>query len=190
MTDDQAENPRPDQSLPAGKSSEVEKSAWQRTLTDMDEMEAALRAEGWDVLAVAADQTATANQDAGETDFWGLVHVVPDNFSDEISARVDESAFPQYRVFRREMGGRLFMLTQYTDPETEQVLLIASNFELRHAPGLVETALDKGYIKTHIQTLNGTVLGTFRHEDVEKFFPDPEAVINRSKRPSEVETDR
>ena len=26
---------------------------------------------------------------------------------------------------------------------------------------------------THVQTLDGTHLGSFRHDDVEKFFPDP-----------------
>ncbi|MFC7081917.1 DUF7529 family protein [Halorussus caseinilyticus] len=44
---------------------------------------------------------------------------------------------------------------------------------MRHAPGLVKTALEEDEMYTHVQKLDKTHLGSFRHDDVEKFFPEP-----------------
>ncbi|NHN60669.1 MULTISPECIES: hypothetical protein [Halorussus] len=163
----------PDYAEQIAASADVHKGAWQRTLDDMQAMEEELEEEGWDVVAVGAGHTAPTNPDAGETDRWGFVHVIPDNKAEPFEAAVETGAFPQYRVFRNEMQGRVFMLTQLLDPESETAVLLAGNFEMRHAPGLVKTALKEGEMYTHVQTLDGTHRGSFRHDDVEKFFPDP-----------------
>ena len=93
--------------------------------------------------------------------------------AEPFSEAVETGKFPEYRVFRNEMQGRIFMLTQLLDPETETAILIAGNFETRHAPGLVKTALKEDMMYTHVQKLDQTHLGSFRHDDVEKFFPEP-----------------
>lgn len=154
-------------------SAEVHKGAWQQTLEDMKATAEELDAEGWDVVSIAASHTAPTNPDAGETDRWGFVHVIPDNEAGPFEQAFEAGTFPEYRVFRNEMQGRIFMLTQLLDPDSGTAILVASNFETRHAPGLVKTALKEGHVLTHVQTLDGTHLGSFRHDDVETFFPKP-----------------
>ncbi|WP_435177493.1 DUF7529 family protein [Halorussus sp. AFM4] len=173
MPETGAGDDEPDYAEQIAGSADVHKGAWQRTLDDMQAMEADMEEEGWDVVAIGAGHTAPTNPDAGETDRWGFVHVVPDNKAEPFEAAVETGAFPQYRVFRNEMQGRVFVLTQLLDPDSETAILIAGNFEMRHAPGLVKTALKEDQMYTHVQTLDGTHLGSFRHDDVEKFFPDP-----------------
>jgi hypothetical protein len=163
----------PDYAEQIAASAEVHKGAWQRTIEDMRAMEEDLEAEGWSVVAIGAGHTAPTNPDSGETDRWGFVHVVPGNKAEEFADAVETGRFPQYRVFRNEMQGRIFMLTQLLDPDSETAILIAGNFEVRHAPGLVKTALKEDEMYTHVQTLDGTHLGSFRHDDLTKFFPDP-----------------
>jgi hypothetical protein len=163
----------PDYAEQIAANSEVHKSAWQRTLDDMEAMAEELDGDGWDVLTIAAGHTAPTNPDAGETDRFGFVHVVPKNKAEPFTDLVETGSFPKYRVFRNEMDGRIFMLTQLIDPDAEATILIAGNFPVRHAPGLVKTALKEDEIYTHVQKLDKTHLGSFRHDDVEKFFPDP-----------------
>ncbi|WP_135823584.1 DUF7529 family protein [Halorussus ruber] len=164
---------KPDYAEQISASADVHKGAWQRTLDDMESMAEEMREEGWDVVTVAAGHTAPTNPDSGETDRWGFVHVIPDNKAEPFSEAVETGKFPEYRVFRNEMQGRIFMLTQLLDPETGTAILLAGNFETRHAPGLVKTALKEDMMYTHVQKLDQTHLGSFRHDDVEKFFPDP-----------------
>jgi 1,2-phenylacetyl-CoA epoxidase PaaB subunit len=163
----------PDYAEQIAASSDVHKGAWQRTIDDMQAMAEDLREEGWNVVTIGAGHTAPTNPDAGASDRWGFVHVIPDNEAESFDEAVETGKFPEYRVFRNEMQGRVFVLTELLDPESETAILIAGNFEVRHAPGLVKTALKEDQIYTHVQTLDGTHLGSFRHDDVEKFFPDP-----------------
>ncbi|MFC4552150.1 MULTISPECIES: DUF7529 family protein [Halorussus] len=174
MPETGAGDDNPDYAERIAASADVEKGAWQRTLEDMKAMAEELEEEGWDVLTIAAGHTAPTNPDAGETDRWGLVHVVPGNKAEPFAEMVDTGKFPQYQVFRNEMNSRAFVVTQLLDPDTEQAILIAGNFELRHAPGLVTTALEEDEMYTHVQKLDGTHLGSFRHDDAEKFFPNPQ----------------
>ncbi|UPV75706.1 hypothetical protein M0R89_06480 [Halorussus limi] len=164
----------PDYAEQIAASAEVHKGAWQRTIDDMRAMEAELEDDGWDVVAIGAGHTAPTNPDVGETDRWGFVHVIPDNQAEEFEDAIETGKFPQYRVFRNEVQGRIFMLTQLLDPDSETAILIVGNFEMRHAPGLVKTALEEDEMYTHVQTLDETHLGSFRHDDLEKFFPNPE----------------
>ena len=163
----------PDYAEQIAANADVHKNAWQRTLDDMEALGEELEEDGWEVLTIASGHTAPTNPDAGETDRFGFVHVVPANKAEPFEEAVETGSFPKYRVFRNEMSGRVFMVTQLLDPDTETAILIAGNFPVRHAAGLVKTALTEDEIYTHVQKLDRTHLGSFRHDDVEKFFPDP-----------------
>ena len=167
----------PDYAEQIAASAEVHKNAWQETLDDMQALAEEREAEGWDVLSIAAGHTAPTNPDAGATDRFGFVHVIPDNKAEPFAETVETGKFPKYRVFRNEMQGRIFMVTELLDPDSETAILIASNFEIRHAPGMVKNALQEGVMYTHVQTLDKTHLGSFRHDDVEKFFPNPQKYV-------------
>jgi hypothetical protein len=157
---------------------DAEKDAWGMTLEDMNMMADDLESEGWDVVKVPASHTAPEGPEAGDSDRFGLVYVIPDNYADDFREAVEAGTFPQYQVFRKEMESRVFMLTQFLDPDTQTAILIAGTYEMMHAPPLVKTAVKEEEMFSHVQTLDGTVHGSFRHDDYTKFFPDPEKYQN------------
>lgn len=165
----------------AGTSGEAEKSAWAKTLRDMETIGRELEDDGWSVVVAAADSTTPTAPESGDGDDeggpWGFVHVVADNAADRLAAAVEGADFPRFRVFQTRIEGRQFMVTQLLDPETERAIMLAANFELRHAPALVEAAQERGFLQSHVQRLDGTPVCSFQHEDVDSFFPDPEAVM-------------
>lgn len=161
---------------------DVLKNAWQRTLEDMEAMAEEREAGGWDVVTVAAGHTAPEPPDAGDFDRFGLVYVVPDNEGEEFAAAFREGGFPKYEVYRQEVQGRVFLVTELLDPETERAILVAGGYELRHAGPLVSTAREEDEMYTHVQTLDQTVLGSFRHDDWEKFFPHADRIENWTRR--------
>lgn len=174
MPETGAGDDEPDYAEQIAANADVHKNAWQQTLEDMEALADELESEGWNVQTIGAGHVAPTNPDAGETDRFGLVHVIPDNKADAFEEVIETGSFPQYQVFRNEMQGRVFQVTKLLDPEQEQAILLAGTYELRHAPGMVKNALEEEEMYTHVQTLDQTHLGSFRHEDVEKFFPNPQ----------------
>ncbi len=155
---------------------DVHRDAWKRTLAEMEAIAADRRDDGWRVVSIAAGHTAPEHPDAGDTDRFGLVHVVGDDDAEGFRAAFDRGGFPEYQVYRNEFEGRAFVLTELLDPDSRTAILVAGTFELQHAPGLVRAAEREDEIYTHVQTLDGTYLGSFRHADWQKFFPNPERV--------------
>lgn len=153
---------------------DVHRDAWQGTIEDMQALGEELEAEGWDVCTVASGQTATEDPAAGETDRWGLTHVIPDNFAEEFDEYFEEGGYPEYDVFRQEVEGRLFLVTLLEDPDAQSAILIAGQFQLFEAGPLVATAKEEGEVYTHVTTLDGTLHGSFRHDQPSKFFPNYE----------------
>jgi hypothetical protein len=159
-------------------SAEVGKNAWQATLDEMDALAEELEAEGWETVTIAAGHTNPESQSSGDSDRFGLTHVVPNNKAEEFSALFEEGAFPQYDVYRNEIEGREFVLTVLSDPDKKAAILVAGSYELRHAPGCVKAAKREGKMYTHIQTLDKTHLGSFEHDDYTKFFPNADRIEN------------
>lgn len=161
-------------------SADIHKNAWAQTLDDMKALASELREDGWDtVLTVPSLDTAPEPPEDGQAGRWGLVHVVPDNDADAIRDAVEAGEFPSFDLFRAEAEGRVFHVTQLLDPDTETAILVAANFERRVASGLVNTAMDNDELYTHLQTLDGTHLGTFKHDGYEKFFPNADRVVDQ-----------
>lgn len=160
----------------------VLKNAWEETIEEMTAMAADLEDDGWDTHYVAAGDTAPEPPDQGQAGRFGLVHVIPDNYADRVEAFVERGEFPRYDVFRTEQQGRVFHVTVLYDPETSAALLVAGQFELWKAGPLVAAAKDAGTMYTHLQTLDGTVRGSFEHERPEKFFPHYEDFEERFAR--------
>jgi hypothetical protein len=156
----------------------VTKSAWQATLDEMDALADEFESEGWQTVRIAAGHTAPENPSTGDSERFGLTHVVPNNKAEEFTDLFEEGAFPQYEVYRNEVEGREFVLTVLTDPEKEAAILIAGSYELRHAPGCVRAAKREEKMYTHVQTLDKTHLGSFEHDDYTKFFPNADRIEN------------
>lgn len=152
------------------------RNAWQRTLADLTRREAELDDDGYDVVAIAAGHVAPVHPDAGETDRFGLVHVIPGNDAEAFREAFDAGDYPEFQVYRTEVTGRVFLVTELRDPESRRAILLAGNYELRKAAPLVTAAKEVGETYTHVQTLDETYLGSFRHEAYEKFFPHADRI--------------
>lgn len=150
---------------------DVLKNAWEETIEDMKAMAAELEEDGWDAFYVAAGDTAPEYPDAGDTDRWGLVHVIPDNYVDGFTEAFEAGEFPEYDVFRQEASGELFGVTLLSDPDSQTAILVAWNVTLHEATPMVNKARNEGTLFTHVQTLDATVHGSFEHDAPEKFFP-------------------
>jgi len=152
------------------------RQAWEATLEDMQAMAEARREEGWDVVTCMAADTAPTNPDAGDRDDFGLVFVLPNNMAEEFEAAYGGKEFPQYEVYRASDEGRAYLVVEYIDPETETAIFVASQYELRFAPGMVKAARREETMYTYAQLIDGTRVGAFEHDSVEKFVPDVERI--------------
>ncbi|MFB6243063.1 MAG: hypothetical protein ABEH80_03105 [Halobaculum sp.] len=98
------------------------RDAWQRTLNDAETLAEQREEDGWETLVIPAGDTAPEPPEAGDSDRYGLVHVIPSNFADDFEALSDEQ-FSAYDVYRAESDGRVFVVTELlearSDDETE-----------------------------------------------------------------------
>jgi hypothetical protein len=163
---------RPDHAERLAQNADVLKSAWERTIDEMKAMAAELEADGWETTYVGAGHTAPESPRAEPEGRFGLTYVIPDNYADEFSAAFQAGGYEEYEVFRNESGGNVFQVTVMYDEETKQAILLAGSYELLHANPLIATAMKTGEMYTHVQLLDGSHLGSFRHENWEAFFPD------------------
>jgi hypothetical protein len=148
------------------------REAWEATLEDMQAMAAARREEGWTAVSCMAVDTAPTNPDAGDRDDFGLVFVLPNNMAEEFEDAYEGREFPKYEVYRAEDEGRAYVVVEYIDPATETVIFVAGQYELRFAPGMVKAARREDAMYTYAQLIDGTRVGAFEHDSVEKFVPD------------------
>jgi hypothetical protein len=179
------------------------RDAWQRTLNDAETLAEQREQDGWETLVIPAGDTAPEPREAGDSDRYGLVHVIPSNFADDFEALSDEQ-FSAYDVYRAESDGRVFVVTELlearSDDETESdgestgvettadgestdgaaglAVYVVGTYELRHAGDLIETAIDADLMYTHLQRLDGTEVASILHEDPEKFFPQVDRFVD------------
>lgn len=159
------------------------KDDWSRTLHDMRAMAEDRESEGFRTVTIPAGDTATKSPKAGDTDEWGFVHVIPDNKADEFEALYGPGAFDETGVYQLNSGGHVFMVTEHIDLASQEVIFIAGSYRKRFAPGLVKAATSREKLYTHVKTLDGTKLGTFEHDDVDAFFPDPDSILAYEYKP-------
>ncbi|MFB6186355.1 MAG: hypothetical protein ABEI86_05740 [Halobacteriaceae archaeon] len=152
------------------------KNAWQQTLEEMKMMAAEKEDEGWQTVVIGAGDTAPESPSVGETDRFGLVHVIPDNKAEPFREAFEQGDFPRYDVYRGTTESRTFLLTELMDPDSKTAIYIAGNFRRRDARGLIATVRKEGEMYTHVQKLDKTHLGSFKHDGYEKFFPNADRV--------------
>ena len=145
------------------------------TNEDMEAIAEERREEGWEVVSMPAVHTSPVSRDMGEDpERFGLVHIIPDNYADEFADAYDRGSFPEYLAYRNQIENSAFLVTEFIDPDSETVILVASRYDLRHAEAMIRSAIDEGELHTHVRTLDGTELGSFRHEEFGALVPTPE----------------
>lgn len=153
----------------------VQTEAWKQTLEETDVIAEQRRDDGWEVVTVMAAHTDTVSRDMGDDEMFGLVHVVPDNYVDEFTATFDSDEFTEYLAYGTEVDGFMFVVTEFIDPETKRSILLPSRYDMTLADGMVSSATDEGVLYTHVKTIDGTILGTFEHEEFAPLVSRPNA---------------
>lgn len=148
------------------------KEAWIQTNEDMTALAEQRREQGWNTVAIPAAHTAPMARDVGNDDRFGIVHVIPGNYAEAFSDAFEGREFPRYEAYRNEVENAVFLVTELLDPETSTAVLLAGQYELQNASGMVNAAETEGCLYTHVETLDGTPLGSFRHAEYEPLIPD------------------
>ncbi|WP_204365981.1 DUF7529 family protein [Halorubrum coriense] len=161
--------PEPTDDTPA--SVEARKDAWRRTLQEMESIASELETEGWETVAIPVGHAAPEIPDVGEEDRFGFVHVIPGNHESAFREAFEAGGFERYDVFHREIAGKVFFLLQLLDAPSRNAILLAAQYDEQHGQSLQSVAEDEGVVYTHVQKLDATHLGTFRHDEPGKFFP-------------------
>ena len=147
-------------------------NAWERAIDDMHDLAAERAAEGWETVTVHAGETTPEPPSEGDSNRFGVVYTVPDNVADEVRETVEGISAGEYKVYRRQVGKTLFLVTEFADAESETALFVAGAMNLQFADQLFEAATERGEIYSHLQLLDWTQLGSFRHDDPSAFVPE------------------
>lgn len=145
--------------------------AWELTLSEMRDLATEREANGWVTVSIPAGNTAPEPPDAGQTDRFGLVYTVPGDIVDPFRNLYEGAEFDAYTVYRRQVGQTLFLVTEVADTDAERAVYIAGAVDLDVAGDLREAAREAGELYSHVQLLDWTHLGSFRHDDPAPFFP-------------------
>jgi hypothetical protein len=163
--------------------SQAVREGWRMTNEDMEAVAAERREEGWTVASMPAVHTSPVSKDQGDDpERFGLVHIIPDNDADEFVEAYERGEFPEYLAYRNEVENSAFLVTEFIDPDSRTIILVAGRYDLRHAGGMVRSAIDEGELYTHARTLDGTHLGSFRHEAFDALVPTPDDYDDESTR--------
>lgn len=170
----------------AGTPGEVERLAretedtsddWQRAVRDMRAMAMDREENGFETLTIPAGDTTPKPPSSGETERFGLSHLIPGDTVERFQTLYEEGEFTETDVYQARVDGNIFIVTEVRDPDARLAVFVAGAYRMRHAPALVRTATERDEMYSHVRTLDGTHLGTFEHDDVSAFFPDPEEFL-------------
>lgn len=154
--------------------SDTVSDGWKRTLDDMETMATDRRDRGFEVVTIPSGDTTALSPKTDETDRWGLTHLIPGNKTDQFEAVYEGAEFTETAVYQVTDSGHVFLVTECIDLEAQAVVFIAGAYQMRHAVDLVRAATDREQMYSHVRTLDRTYLGTFEHDDVSAFFPEPD----------------
>jgi len=164
----------PDESERLARKANVAKDAWQQTVEDMRAMAADREDKGMQTLTIPAGHTGLAPPGAPEASEWGLSFVIPGDKVDDFEYFYETGEFDDTGVYQTSSMGQVYIVVEHLDMESGLALFVAGVYEKRFASGVVRAATDRGRLYTHVKQLDGTRLGSFVHDDVGAFFPDPE----------------
>jgi hypothetical protein len=148
------------------------KAAWEDTIADMRAMAEEWREEGYEVTDIISLDAGPIGRDSNDEDGeYGLEFVIPDDDADEFVEAFEAGEYGQYDVYRGEVEADAFIVEELVDHEVERVILLAGAYHLRDTKMAAWAAREEEEMFTFVRTLDGTRLGTFRHEGYRKFFP-------------------
>jgi hypothetical protein len=157
--------------MTADPSGTEEPNPWERTLAELEARAEELRDAGWQVVTVPAAHVTAEPPEAGDSDRFGYVYVAPGSAEEPFRESFRKGEFDSFELFRRTVGGTEYLLTELTDPDREVAILLAGAIENGDVCAVRRAAEREGAMYSHVQLLDYTHLGSFRH-DPEPFFGD------------------
>jgi len=146
----------------------VRKKGWEQTNEEMELLADERRADGFDVVTATTLHTDTVTPDMGDDpERFGFVHVVPDNHADAVADALDALDVTRYEAYRSTVDGNAFLVVELIDESTSRALLFASYYDPTEATAMVAAARERDVLYTHLKRIDGTHLGTIRHEAIE-----------------------
>lgn len=145
---------------------------WKQTVEDMRAMAADRDRRGYETLAIPSANTAPVAPSPGD-DRLGFSHLVDRSDGRAFVEHYEGRDFTETGVYQVADSGHVFLVTEHIDLDAETVIYLAGTFRVADAVDLVRAATDRGRLSTYVRKLDRTVLGTFEHDDVTAFFPEP-----------------
>lgn len=147
---------------------------WGQAVQEMRAMAADRESKGFETLTIPSGNTAPIAPSQGDDNRIGLSHLVDRSDGQAFSAVYEGRQFTDTGVYQAADGGHVFMVTEHIDYDDEAIIFIAGTYRMMDAADLVRAAMDRGKLYTYVRKLDRSILGTFVHEDVSAFFPNPE----------------
>lgn len=155
-------------------SADVLHVGWAQAVQEMRAMAADRESEGFETLAIPSANTAPIAPSQGDDNRIGLSHLVDRSDGQDFVAYYDGRNFTDTGVYQAVEGGHVFLVTEHVDYDDEVIIFIAGTYRMMDAVDLVKAATHRGKLYTYVRKLDRSILGTFEHEDLSAFFPDPE----------------
>ncbi|WP_232703259.1 DUF7529 family protein [Halobacterium wangiae] len=165
---------RPSEADRLAQTSESVKSSWERTVHDMKAMAADREEKGFSTFTAAAGDTAPVSPQMGESDEFGLTFIISGSEVPDFEDSYIGNDFTETGVYQSNLEGHVYIVTEYIDMEAKEIIFLAGAYQMRNAPGLVRAAIDRGEMYSRVKTIDHTEVGTFKHDDVSAFFPNPD----------------
>jgi hypothetical protein len=151
---------------------DAEKTGWEATLDELQQLADQRREAGWEVAVTRAGNTAPEPPDAGDTDRFGLVYVVPGDEADELEALLEGAEIDEFEAYRRTVGTTCFLVTELRATESRRCALVAGAYDVGDAGPLAEHADSVGHLYSRLQRLDGSLVAEVRHEEYEKLLAE------------------
>lgn len=145
---------------------------WSRLLDEMEAIAASIEDDGWETLTVPAGDATAVSAEGGYTDRHGFTYVIPSDAAETFTDWFEPDGFERTEVYRATGGPSLFVLTVLRDAASERAVLIAGVLELAEVTDIEGAAREAGEMYTHLFSVDGTHLGSVRHDDPEPFFAE------------------
>lgn len=175
--------PDPDDAAPPAGSREKQsdtetQSPWEQMIADMNTMVANREERGYETVTLPASDTTPKPPSSGDSDRWGLSYVLASNFAERFTSGLPDTTFDETGAYWADADGNRYVVTECLDHDASLALFVAGAFQLQFAAPLVETAVDREKMYTHLRKLDGTHLGSIEHDDAEMFFQNPAALYS------------
>lgn len=144
---------------------------WEQTVAELRELESELATAGWETSAVQALHAAPNPPEMGDSTESGLSFVIPDNAATAIESMIEDGSFTEYDAFHRRIEDRIYLVVRYLDTTNERAICLAASYRTRHLEPVIETAVERGQMRTWLKRIDGSAVAQFEHEDYQQFFP-------------------